>query len=86
MGDSTNDFCPSTRLQSRDIVLARADLLLEKHIKLHLDMVMAQVIYWQSPADVLAITQTLLNVPVTADSKPVPAVSSVHLEEVSVSL
>ncbi|KAG0320670.1 hypothetical protein BGZ97_013100 [Linnemannia gamsii] len=86
MGDSTNDFCPSTRLQSRDIVLARSDLLLEKHIKLHLDMVKAKVIYWQSPADVLSITQTLLNVSITADSKIVPAVPSVHLEEVSVSL
>ncbi|KAF9130731.1 putative phosphatase phospho1 [Mortierella sp. 14UC] len=77
MGDSTNDFCPSTRLQSRDIVLARADLLLEKQIKLHLDMVKAQVIYWQSPADVLSISQTLLNVPASAaavvigSSKPV---------------
>ncbi|KAG0281581.1 hypothetical protein BGZ95_001932 [Linnemannia exigua] len=90
MGDSTNDFCPSTRLQSsRDVVLARADLLLEKHIKLHLDMVKAQVIYWQSPADVLAITQTLLNVPASSSSatiaagKPV-AISSIHQVPVSV--
>ncbi|KAF9154405.1 hypothetical protein BG015_001028 [Linnemannia schmuckeri] len=89
MGDSTNDFCPSTRLQERDIVLARADLLLEKHIKLHLDMVKAQVIYWQSPADVLTITQDLFNIPpVTAvvNSKPVPAVSSAHMEDLPVSL
>ncbi|KAF9298598.1 hypothetical protein BGZ88_005815 [Linnemannia elongata] len=94
MGDSTNDFCPSTRLQSRDIVLARADLLLEKHIKMHLDMVKAQVIYWQSPADVLTITQNLFDVsPLpatvatgTVNSKPVPAVSSAYMEEVPVSL
>ncbi|KAF9343523.1 hypothetical protein BGX34_006654, partial [Mortierella sp. NVP85] len=25
MGDSTNDFCPSTRLQAKDIILARAN-------------------------------------------------------------
>ncbi|KAG0380268.1 hypothetical protein BGX24_009279 [Mortierella sp. AD032] len=93
MGDSTNDFCPSTRLQSsRDVVLARADLLLEKHIKLHLDMVKAQVIYWQSPADVLTITQNLLNVPACSGAavvagKPVAAVtavSSIHEFPVSV--
>ncbi|KAF9095140.1 hypothetical protein BGX23_000999 [Mortierella sp. AD031] len=79
MGDSTNDFCPSTRLQSKDIVLARADLLLEKHIKLHLDMVKAQVIYWQSPADVLAVTQSIFDV--VGGNKPTPAASSVHVEE-----
>ncbi|KAF9913157.1 hypothetical protein EC991_003617 [Linnemannia zychae] len=71
MGDSTNDFCPSTRLQSHDIVLARADLLLEKHIKLHHDMVKAQVKYWQSPADVLAITQTLFDAPASAATNAV---------------
>ncbi|GJJ73613.1 pyridoxal phosphate phosphatase PHOSPHO2 [Entomortierella parvispora] len=63
MGDSTNDFCPSTRLQSNGIVLARANLLLEKAIREHPDMVKAQVIYWSSPKDVLAATQAIFDVP-----------------------
>ncbi|KAF9927736.1 hypothetical protein FBU30_002939 [Linnemannia zychae] len=67
MGDGTNDFCPSTRLLASrgDIVLARADLMLEKQIKQHLDMVKANVVYWHSPADVLAFTQELFNVTAT---------------------
>ncbi|KAI1294480.1 hypothetical protein EDD11_008117 [Mortierella claussenii] len=61
MGDSTNDFCPSTRLQSRDIVLARANLLLEENIKLHPEMLKAKVIYWESPKHALEIIQSIFN-------------------------
>ncbi|KAG0095163.1 hypothetical protein BGZ93_006252 [Podila epicladia] len=69
MGDSTNDFCPSTRLQSKDIVLARSNLLLEKAIKANPELVKAQVVYWDAPPAVLAATQSIFNIPAP---KPVP--------------
>ncbi|KAF9212536.1 putative phosphatase phospho1 [Podila verticillata] len=71
MGDSTNDFCPSTRLQSKDIVLARSNLLLDKAIKANPEMVKGQVIYWDAPPDVLAATQSIFNIP-ASKSVPVP--------------
>ncbi|KAF9427160.1 hypothetical protein BGZ76_002444 [Entomortierella beljakovae] len=60
MGDSTNDFCPSTRLQAKDVVLARRDLLLEKEIKENTDLVKANVVYWGNARDVLHATQSIL--------------------------
>ncbi|KAG0246197.1 phosphatase phospho-type [Mortierella sp. GBAus27b] len=60
MGDSTNDFCPSTRLQSKDVVLARRDLLLQKEITENPQLVKANVIYWENAKDVLKATQTIL--------------------------
>ncbi|KAF9999806.1 putative phosphatase phospho1, partial [Entomortierella chlamydospora] len=72
MGDSTNDFCPSTRLLSSssllddgrgNIILARANLLLEKEIKEHPEMIKAKVIYWESPTDVLSIIQSVFAIP-----------------------
>ncbi|KAF9115904.1 hypothetical protein BGX27_005785 [Mortierella sp. AM989] len=71
MGDSTNDFCPSTRLSSSDyhgrgdLILARANLLLEKEIQEHPEMIKAKVIYWDSPKDVLSITQSVFSIPST---------------------
>ncbi|KAG0200528.1 hypothetical protein BGX28_006433 [Mortierella sp. GBA30] len=67
MGDSTNDFCPSTRLCPNDIVLARGKLLLEEAIRAHPEMVKAEVIYWNSPEDVLSATNAIFN---TTSSKP----------------
>ncbi|KAI7816528.1 phosphatase phospho-type [Gamsiella multidivaricata] len=61
MGDSTNDFCPSTRLQTEDLVLARASLLLEKEIRLHPELVRAKVLYWESPKDALAKIQSVFD-------------------------
>lgn len=60
MGDSTNDFCPSTRLQRNDVVLARRGLLLEKEIKENKDLVKANVVYWDNAVDVLEATQAIL--------------------------
>ncbi|KAF9192550.1 hypothetical protein BGZ51_005347 [Haplosporangium sp. Z 767] len=60
MGDSTNDFCPSTRLRSTDIVLARRNLLLEKEIKENPQLVKANVVYWDNAKDVLWATQSIL--------------------------
>ncbi|KAF9273062.1 hypothetical protein BGZ68_001870 [Mortierella alpina] len=60
MGDSTNDFCPSTRLQRNDVVLARRGLLLEKEIKENKDLVKANVVYWDNAVDVLEATQSIL--------------------------
>ncbi|KAF9427727.1 hypothetical protein BGZ94_004298 [Podila epigama] len=76
MGDSTNDFCPSTRLQCKDIVLARSNLLLEKAIRANPEMVKAQVIYWDGPPAVLAAVRTIYNIPHT---KPLPALASVSV-------
>ncbi|KAG0316088.1 hypothetical protein BGZ99_007044 [Dissophora globulifera] len=64
MGDSTNDFCPSTRLAAHtDVVLARANMLLEKEIKSHPGAIKAKVVYWNSPADAIAVIHTLFGVP-----------------------
>ncbi|KAF9940237.1 hypothetical protein BGZ65_007712 [Modicella reniformis] len=60
MGDSTNDFCPSTRLQSKDVVLARRSLLLEKEIRENPQLIKANVIYWDNAKDVLKATQSIL--------------------------
>ncbi|KAF9198211.1 hypothetical protein BGZ49_001046 [Haplosporangium sp. Z 27] len=68
MGDSTNDFCPSTRLQSKDVVLARRGLLLEKEINENPDLVKANVVYWDNARDVLQATQAILG---TSISTPV---------------
>ncbi|KAF9917513.1 putative phosphatase phospho1 [Lobosporangium transversale] len=64
MGDSTNDFCPSARLlkERGDIVLARANLLLEKNIKEHPELVKAKVIYWESPQHAFEIIKSIFNV------------------------
>ncbi|KAG0366309.1 phosphatase phospho-type [Gamsiella multidivaricata] len=61
MGDSTNDFCPSTRLQSKDVVLARRGLLLEKEIKENPQLVKTHVMYWNDARDVLEATQLILS-------------------------
>ncbi|KAF9110501.1 hypothetical protein BGX27_006266 [Mortierella sp. AM989] len=63
MGDSTNDFCPSTRLQSKDVVLARGGLLLEKEIKENPQLVKANVVYWDNARDVLQATQAIFGAP-----------------------
>ncbi|KAF9984719.1 hypothetical protein BGZ75_003719 [Mortierella antarctica] len=60
MGDSTNDFCPSTRLQRNDVVLARRGLLLEKEILENKDLIKANVVYWDNAVDVLQATQSIL--------------------------
>ncbi|KAG0210040.1 hypothetical protein BGX28_009717 [Mortierella sp. GBA30] len=60
MGDSTNDFCPSTRLQTSDVVLARRGLLLEKEIKENSELIKANVLYWNNAVDVLEATQSIL--------------------------
>ncbi|KAF9957450.1 hypothetical protein BGZ72_001827 [Mortierella alpina] len=65
MGDSTNDFCPSTHLRPHDLVLARAELLLEKAIKAQPEMVKAQVTYWKSAQDVLQACHSIFNIPST---------------------
>ncbi|KAG0261108.1 putative phosphatase phospho1 [Mortierella polycephala] len=70
MGDSTNDFCPSTRLQSKDLILARSKLLLEKAIREQPHLVLADVVYWESPSDILATTQSIFNIEST---KPLPS-------------
>ncbi len=74
MGDSTNDFCPSTRLQRNDVVLARRGLLLEKEIKENKDLVKANVVYWDNAVDVLEATQSILGSfqESTASSLPSP--------------
>ncbi|KAF9429220.1 hypothetical protein BGZ76_001644 [Entomortierella beljakovae] len=73
MGDSTNDFCPSTRLTSltngrEDVILARANLLLEKEIKEHPELINAKVLYWNSPKEVLPIAQSIFSIPSTLSS------------------
>ncbi|KAF9582566.1 hypothetical protein BGW38_000055 [Lunasporangiospora selenospora] len=83
MGDSTNDFCPSTRLGSNDVVLARANLLLEHEIRQNPQLVQARVIYWSSAKDVLHITETILDSPL---SSPTPSPSSSVSEFSQVSL
>ncbi|KAG0293167.1 putative phosphatase phospho1 [Dissophora globulifera] len=60
MGDSTNDFCPSTRLDTNDIVLARRGLLLEKEINERSELVHANVVYWNDATDVLRATEAIL--------------------------
>ncbi|KAF9155321.1 hypothetical protein BGX21_005497 [Mortierella sp. AD011] len=70
MGDSTNDFCPSTRLQSKDVVLARRNLLLEKEIKENPQMVMANIVYWDNARDVLQATQAILGASPSSSSAP----------------
>ncbi|KAG0098180.1 hypothetical protein BGZ93_000896 [Podila epicladia] len=62
MGDSTNDFCPSTRLQSTDVVLARKGLLLESHITKSPELVKGEVVYWENAHDVLAATKIILEI------------------------
>ncbi|CAO3571419.1 unnamed protein product [Mortierella alpina] len=62
MGDSTNDFCPSTRLRPQDLVLARAELLLEKAIKAQPEAVKANVTYWKSAHDVLQACHGIFNI------------------------
>ncbi|KAF9571295.1 putative phosphatase phospho1 [Mortierella alpina] len=62
MGDSTNDFCPSTRLRAHDLVLARAELLLEKAIKAQPESVKANVTYWKSAQDVLHACNSIFNI------------------------
>ncbi|KAF9349292.1 hypothetical protein BGX26_012387 [Mortierella sp. AD094] len=69
MGDSTNDFCPSTRLQSKDVVLARRGLLLEKEIKENPQLVKANVVYWDNARDVLQATQAIFGTSSSAISK-----------------
>ncbi|KAF9567910.1 hypothetical protein BGW38_008839, partial [Lunasporangiospora selenospora] len=69
MGDSTNDFCPSTRLQSKDIVLARSDLLLEKEIKAQPDLIKAKVVYWESPAAALTAIQEIFKIPASKSTQ-----------------
>lgn len=79
MGDSTNDFCPSTRLGSKDIVLARANLLLEKEIKLRPEMVKADVVYWSNPGSALQIIQSIFSVHAT--TKTLPSVSQLGTQQ-----
>lgn len=92
MGDSTNDFCPSTRLQSKDVVLARAGLLLEKEIKENLQLVKVQVIYWHDAKDVLRATQAIVDVSAsflptvvssssTSSSKPTELMSPIEASD-----
>ncbi|ORZ26930.1 putative phosphatase-domain-containing protein [Lobosporangium transversale] len=59
MGDATNDFCPSTRLQNTDIVLARRGLLLEQEIRKRPYLVKANVLYWDNAQDVLSATHAI---------------------------
>ncbi|KAF9960462.1 hypothetical protein BGZ70_008607 [Mortierella alpina] len=68
MGDSTNDFCPSTRLRPHDLVLARAELLLEKAIKAQPELVRANVTYWKSAHDVLQACHGIFNISSTKPS------------------
>ncbi|KAG9319587.1 hypothetical protein KVV02_000612 [Mortierella alpina] len=68
MGDSTNDFCPSTHLRPHDIVLARAELLLEKAIKAQPELIKANVTYWKSAQDVLQACNGIFNI---SSSKPI---------------
>ncbi|KAF9347141.1 hypothetical protein BGX26_001366 [Mortierella sp. AD094] len=96
MGDSTNDFCPSTRLLSSsssptsdnnhgcgNLILARANLLLEKEIKEHPEMIKAKVIYWDSPKGVLSIIQSVSAIPST---KPLPFAKKLAEEPVLASV
>ncbi|KAG0005116.1 hypothetical protein BGZ65_011953 [Modicella reniformis] len=73
MGDSTNDFCPSTRLHSKDVVLARANLLLEKEIKQHPEMVKAEVLYWSNPKSALQIIQSIFGIVVSRTTTSLPS-------------
>ncbi|GLE04461.1 hypothetical protein PINS_up013403 [Pythium insidiosum] len=58
IGDGGGDFCPSTRLTSRDIVLARADdedgkpYGLLKKLTLHADQIQARVVPWRTGQDI----------------------------------
>lgn len=61
---------------SKDIVLARSNLLLDKAIKANPEMVKGQVIYWDAPPAVLAATQSIFNIP-ASKSVPVPVVNPV---------
>ncbi|KAG0046585.1 hypothetical protein BGZ83_008243 [Gryganskiella cystojenkinii] len=61
MGDASNDFCPSTRLSSHDLVLARGGLKLEKEIAARPELVKANIIYWNNAKDVLQATQSIFN-------------------------
>ncbi|KAF9389709.1 putative phosphatase phospho1 [Podila verticillata] len=70
MGDSTNDFCPSTRLQSSDVVLARKGLLLESLITKSPELIRGEVVYWENAQDVLTATKVILEI----DS--IPSISS----------
>ncbi|KAF8977823.1 hypothetical protein BGZ46_007100 [Entomortierella lignicola] len=84
MGDSTNDFCPSTRLLSssngrEDIILARANLLLEKKIKENPELIKANVIYWESPKDVLTIAQTEFSI---LNAKSIPPAKKLSQEPI----
>ncbi|GJJ73641.1 pyridoxal phosphate phosphatase PHOSPHO2 [Entomortierella parvispora] len=70
MGDSTNDFCPSTRLNSHDVVLARRGLLLQKEITERPQLVKANVVYWENAKDVLLATRSIFNATGASVSKP----------------
>ncbi|KAI8595540.1 putative phosphatase-domain-containing protein [Dissophora ornata] len=86
MGDSTNDFCPSTRLQSKDVVLARRGLLLEKEINENPQLVEANVVYWNDAKDVLHATQAILlgsSSTAATSSLLAPSVSSTPAEVLS---
>ncbi|KAJ0403096.1 hypothetical protein ATCC90586_001274 [Pythium insidiosum] len=58
IGDGGGDFCPSTLLSSRDIVLARADdedgkaYGLLKKLTLHADEIKARVVPWRTGQDI----------------------------------
>ncbi|KAI1307285.1 hypothetical protein EDD11_004535 [Mortierella claussenii] len=62
MGDATNDFCPSTRLRSHDVVLARDGFLLQNWIQERRpELVKAHVVYWTNALEVLNATRVIFN-------------------------
>ncbi|KAF9425360.1 putative phosphatase phospho1 [Podila epigama] len=75
MGDSSNDFCPSTRLQRSDVVLAREGLLLQSLIEQSTEMIKAKVVYWRDAQDVLMVTRNMYQL--STVTVPVPITDSV---------
>jgi len=63
LGDATNDFCPATKLNSSDTLLARADHRLHQMLRERLDLaaqVRARVNYWRDGDDVLEFVKTMV--------------------------
>ncbi|KAJ1330388.1 hypothetical protein BSLG_009522 [Batrachochytrium salamandrivorans] len=61
LGDGQNDFCPSTKLNGSDLVLARTGRALEKMLKdpSTKSLVQAKIVFWETAEDVLAIFKSL---------------------------
>jgi len=63
LGDATNDFCPATKLESSDTLLARSDYKLHLMLRERLDIavqVHARVAFWRDGDDVLEFVRNMV--------------------------